>query len=229
MKEDFLHYIWKFKLFNTSNLLTQDGEIIEIINFGMHNTDAGPDFFNGKVKIGTTTWVGNIELHINSSDWIKHQHQNDKAYDNVVLHVVYNNDKTITDKAGNAIPTIALKDLIDAELINKHKQLIYQSGSDIPCGEQIKTIDAFTINSWLNRLAIERLERKSVVVQELLKKANSDYEAVLFQLLAKNFGLKTNADSFLNLMIPLFGIGYSWSLLDSLSSIESATREIVWL
>ena len=116
-KEDFLHYIWKYKLFDTSNLFTHNGIAITVLNFGLHNTDAGPDFFNGKVKIGATTWAGNIELHINSSDWIKHKHQDDKAYDNVVLHVVYNTDKDILDKEGNVIPTLELKDLIDQQII----------------------------------------------------------------------------------------------------------------
>lgn len=193
MKEDFLHYIWKYKLFNTSNLVTQEGEAIEVINFGMHNTDAGPDFFNGKVKIGSTVWAGNIELHINSSDWVKHNHQNDKAYDNVVLHVVYNNDKDILDKEGNAIPTLELKDLIDKNLIAKHNNLICQSDSDIPCGMQIKDIDSFTINSWLDRLAIERLERKSSEIQASLHQNKNDWEETFYQYLFKYFGLKVNA------------------------------------
>ena len=196
MKEDFLHYIWKYKLFNTSNLITSAGETIEIINFGLHNTDAGPDFFNGKVKIGATTWVGNIEIHINSSDWIKHKHQNDKAYDNVILHVVYNNDKSITDKDGNTIPTLELKDLINSGLIAKHKNLVCQPESEIACGKQIATIDTFTINTWLNRLAIERLERKSIEIQSTLKLNKNNWEETFYQYLFKYFGLKVNAQPF---------------------------------
>jgi hypothetical protein len=193
LKEDFLHYIWKFKLFDTLNPVTQEGKAIEIINFGIHNTDAGPDFFNGKVKVGATTWAGNIELHINSSDWIKHNHQTDKAYDNVVLHVVYNNDKDILDKEGNTIPTLELKGLIGASLIKKHNNLICQSDSDIPCGTQIKDIDTFTINSWLNRLAIERLERKSSEIQASLLQNTNNWEETFYQYLFKYFGLKVNA------------------------------------
>lgn len=193
MKEDFLHYIWKYKLFNTSNLATHNGVAIHVLNFGLHNTDAGPDFFNGKVKIGATTWAGNIELHINSSDWIKHKHQDDKAYDNVVLHVVYKNDKSIIDKEGNAIPTLELKELIDQKIIKKYEQLVHLSDSSIPCSKQIKYVDEFTINSWLNRLAIERLERKSAEIQATLKLNKNNWEETFYQYMFKYFGLKVNA------------------------------------
>jgi hypothetical protein len=180
-------------MFDTSNLFGQNQMPIEVVSFGMHNTDAGPDFFNGKVKIGETIWAGNIELHINSSDWMKHKHQNDKAYDNVILHVVYNNDKQILDKNGNAIPTLELKSLISPELINNHNNLVYNSGSGIPCGEQIKTVDEFTIQSWINRLAIERLERKAAEIEETLKLNKNNWEETFYQYLFKYFGLKVNA------------------------------------
>jgi hypothetical protein len=193
LKEDFLHYIWKYKLFNTANLTTHNGIAITVLNFGLHNTDAGSDFFNGKVKIGATTWAGNIELHINSSDWIKHKHQDDKAYDNVVLHVVYNNDKDILDKEGNVIPTLELKDLIDLQIIKKYEQLVLLPDSGIPCGKQIKTVDEFTINSWLNRLAIERLERKSAEIEGMLKLNKNNWEETFYQYMFKYFGLKVNA------------------------------------
>ena len=196
MKEDFLHYIWKYKLFNSLELSSENGNHVEIINNGIHNFDAGPDFFNGKVKIGETIWAGNIEIHINSSDWIKHKHQLDKAYDNVILHVVYNNDKDIKDKDGNAIPTIELKELISQELITKHNNLVSQSESDIPCGNQIETVDDFTIKAWINRLAIERLERKSKEIEDTLKLNKNDWEETFYQYLFKYFGLKINAQPF---------------------------------
>ncbi len=193
MKEDFLHYIWKYKLIDASKLLTHTEEVIEVINFGIHNTDAGPDFFNGKVRIGETTWVGNIELHINSSDWLKHKHQDDRAYDNVILHVVYNNDKDLLDKDGNNIPTLELKGLINQELVKKHDDLVCQSGSEIACGVQIKTVDEFTIQSWINRLAIERLERKSDEIKQTLQQNRNNWEETFYQYLFKYFGLKVNA------------------------------------
>jgi hypothetical protein len=193
MKEDFLHYLWKFKLFDTSKLLTNEGVVLEVINFGLHNTDAGPDFFNGKVRIGATTWAGNIEMHINSSDWTKHKHEQDNAYHNVILHVVYNNDAAILDKNGNAIPTLELKHLIRKEILTKYEHLVLLSDSPIPCGGQLKTVDAFTIQSWMNRLAIERLERKSEEIRQTLEQNKNDWETTFYHYLLKYFGLTVNA------------------------------------
>lgn len=200
MKEDFLHYVWKYKLFDTSNLLTTNKEVITIINSGQHNTDAGPDFFNAKVKIASTTWAGNIEIHINSSDWLAHKHQHDKAYENVVLHVVFNDDKIIYDVNNNPIPTLELKDLINSELITKNQQL--QASKDwIACQNQIEGVDEFTIKTWLNRLAIERLERKSEEIQTALQQNKNDWEQTFYQYLFKYFGLKVNALPFEQLAI----------------------------
>jgi len=197
LKEDFLHYIWKYKLFTTSTLFTQNSEQIEIINFGAYNTDSGPDFFNGKIKIEGTIWAGNVEIHINSSDWLKHKHQLDDAYNNVILHVVYNYDKDIEDKNGNLIPTLELKDLIDHKLIKKYNRLVNRSYFDwIPCGKQINTIDEFTLKSWLSRIAIERLERKSEAIEQTLKLNKNNWEETFYQYLFKYFGLKVNAQPF---------------------------------
>lgn len=193
MKENFLHYIWKYKLFDASHLTTHSGDVLEIVNFGQHNTDAGPDFFNGKVKINDTVWAGNIELHINASDWTKHQHQTDRAYHNVVLHVVYNNDQTILDQVGNPIPTLELKGLIDPAIIAKHHHLINNTNAAIPCGTQIQAVDEFTIKLWLNRLAIERLERKSTAIEHTLTVNKNNWEATFYQYLLRYFGLKVNA------------------------------------
>ena len=192
MKEDFLHYVWKYKLFDTSNLLTTNNEAITIINSGMHNTDAGPDFFNGKIQIGDTVWAGNIEIHIDSSDWLAHQHQNDKAYENVILHVVFNDDKVIYDANNNPIPTLELKHLVSDKLIAKNQYL--QNSKDwIPCQNQITNVDDFTVKTWLNRLAVERLERKSEEIQLTLQQNKNDWEQTFYQYLFKYFGLKVNA------------------------------------
>lgn len=200
MKEDFLHYVWKYKLFDTSNLLTTNDEVITILNSGLHNTDAGPDFFNGQLKIGETVWGGNIEIHINSSDWLVHQHQKDKAYNNVVLHVVFNDDKIIYDVHNNPIPTLELKNLISPKLITKNKYL--QGSKDwIACQNQIDIVDEFTINTWLNRLAIERLERKSEEIKLTLQQNKNDWEQTFYQYLFKYFGLKVNALPFEQLAI----------------------------
>lgn len=192
--EEFLHYIWNFKLFNTIGLKTTNEEVIQIIKSGQQNTDAGPDFFNAQLKIGETLWAGNVEIHLKSSDWIKHKHQLDKAYDNVILHVVYQNDQPIFDKNKRLIPSLELKELMDEKLILRYENLINSQSSDwIPCGQQIKTVDKFIISTWLNRLAIERLEQKSDKIIETLKLNKNNFEETFYQYLFKYFGLKVNA------------------------------------
>ena len=116
-KEDFLHYIWKFKRFKTQHLVTTNGETIQIIKVGIHNQDSGPDFFNAQLKIGNTTWAGNVEIHLKSSDWNAHLHQKDKAYDNVILHVVYEDNAEVKNTNNNLIPTLELKENIDLDLL----------------------------------------------------------------------------------------------------------------
>lgn len=194
--EDFLHYIWNFKLFNTIDLKTTNKETLQILKSGQHNTDAGPDFFNAQIKLDTTIWAGNVEIHINSSDWVKHHHETDNAYNNVVLHVVYQHDREIKNANGNAIPTLELKQLIDEKLVKNYHQLV--SGKNwIPCSQQISTIDQFVVNNWLERLVFERLERKSIEIEATLIKNKNDWEETFYQLMFKYFGLKVNAEPFL--------------------------------
>ena len=192
MKEEFLHYIWEHKLFNVSKLLCSSGDELIILNSGIHNFDSGPDFFNAQLKIGETTWAGNIEIHLKSSDWFKHQHQLDKAYNNVILHVVYQDDQPVFDKNENLIPTLELKELVDPKLWNKYANLIH-SKDWIPCGIQIKSVDDFIIKSWLNRLAVERLERKSREIIQTLDNNKNNIEQTFYQYLFKYLGLNVNA------------------------------------
>ena len=131
MTEDFLHYIWKYKLLK-GNLISCNGDLIEIIHQGYHNTDAGPDFFNAKVKINDTIWAGNIEIHINSSDWYVHNHQLDLSYDNVILHIVYSNNKSIFRQNGEMIPQLEIKNNFDSELFLKYQDFITNKNW-IPC------------------------------------------------------------------------------------------------
>ena len=195
MTEEFLHYIWKFRLFNQLNLQTTVGENIEIIKVGIHNLNAGPDFFNAQLRIGNTLWAGNVELHINAKDWNKHNHQEDKAYDNVILHVVFNSDEKIYRKSGELIPTLELKDKIENNII--HKYLNFKSNNDwIPCEKQISEVPEIIINSTLDRLLLERLEAKSTSITESLKINKNNWEETFYQHLARNFGFKTNAVPF---------------------------------
>ncbi|GGW71421.1 uncharacterized protein DUF2851 [Winogradskyella epiphytica] len=198
MQEDVLHYIWKHKAFESSNLKTTDGEDVAIVQLGQHNHNAGPDFFNARIRIGEQLWAGNVEIHIKSSDWYVHNHEIDKAYDNVILHVVWEHDTEIFRKDNSVLPTLELKDYVSYNLISKYRQLM-RSKSWINCEAHFSEVDDFLLNNWLERLYIERLERKSDIISQLLKSSNNDWEAVLFKMLLKNFGLKVNGEAFFSL------------------------------
>lgn len=207
MTEEFLHYLWKYKLLY-NDLKTTDNEFVEIINPGIHNRDAGPDFFNAKIKINNTIWAGNIEIHVNASDWHLHNHQNDLAYDNVILHVVYNNNKTILRESGAAIPQLVVDKCFDENIYHNYQNFI-QNKNWIPCEKLIKDANEFTISNWLEYLLIERLERKTLELKEVYTRNNSSWEESFYQLLAKNFGFKINAYPFevLSQSLPLTYLG----------------------
>ncbi|WP_196885194.1 DUF2851 family protein [Aureivirga sp. CE67] len=199
MKEDFLHYVWKYKLFNALSLETTEKEKIKIEYVGTQNYDSGPDFFNAKLHIDEQLWAGNVEIHLNSSDWYAHNHETDSSYDNVILHVVWNHDSEIFRENNSKIPTLELKDLVGKELLENYNKIQFHRDKWIVCENEISSVSNFTFSNWLERLYFERLEQKSFVIREYLEKTKFDWEAVLFKMLAKNFGLKANADAFLNL------------------------------
>ncbi|MEZ4856309.1 MAG: DUF2851 family protein [Gelidibacter sp.] len=199
MQEDFLHYIWKYKKLNASQLKTTTDEALTLVNVGQHNQNAGPDFFNAQLKIGKQLWAGNVEVHIKSSDWYLHNHETDSAYDNVILHVVYEHDTDIFRKDNTTIPTLQLKNYINKDLLNSYYNLFSNRHQWINCENEFPSIKAFTLNNWLESLYIERLERKTKTIETLLQTSKNNWEAVLFKLLAKNFGLKVNGDAFWSL------------------------------
>ncbi|SHH80362.1 DUF2851 family protein [Flavobacterium defluvii] len=198
MKEDFLHYLWRFKKFNTLDLKSAQNESITIIKTGDYLELAGPDFFNAHIKIGDQKWAGNVEIHLKSSDWYLHNHEKDPAYENVILHVVWENDTPIFRENNIEIPVLVLKDYVEKEVLNNYNALLSPK-TWISCERQIKEIDDFVFKNWQERLFFERLERKSKFIYELLEETNQDWEAVLFCLLAKNFGLNTNGLSFMQM------------------------------
>ena len=200
MHEYFLHYLWKFKKITLNNLHTIQGEKIDLYTVGQHNRGQGPDFFNAKLCIDGQLWAGNIEIHLKSSDWYAHHHHTDKNYDNVILHVVWENDMQVFRTNGTPIPTLELKDITNLKLLDRYKALFTTASKRfILCENEIKTVDPFIISHWQERLYIERLEQKSNLVLQLLIEADNDWEGVLFQMLAKGFGLKVNNESFLSI------------------------------
>lgn len=196
MKEDFLHYLWKYKKFDTANLRTSQGEDIRLIDSGQYLQLAGPDFFNAQLIIGNQKWAGNVEIHIKSSDWYLHHHETDAAYENVILHVVWEHDAEIFRINNIEIPVLELKNHVAKDILSSYHSLITPK-SWIFCEKQITSIEDFIFTNWQERLFFERLERKTKPIQDLLESTKQDWEAVLFCLLAKNFGLNTNGEAFL--------------------------------
>ena len=192
MNERLLQYIWQFQCYNQSSLTTEEDEELQIIHPGTFNTNQGPDFLNAKIKIGTTTWAGSIELHINSSDWKNHKHSGDKNYNNVVLHIVWQHDVDLQ----LAFPTLVLQDKVSKLLLKKYDELMKAPGF-IPCQKNIHTINEITWASWKERLLVERLMTKTQQVFAHLKQNNNHWEECFWWMIAKNFGLKVNTEAFL--------------------------------
>ena len=199
MKEEFLHYIWKHQMFSKRSLVTTDNKNVIIKSVGLHNHNSGPDFFNAKIEIDNLVWAGNVEIHVKSSDWYLHRHESDVNYDTVVLHIVWKDDVEIFNKNNHPLPTVEISNFISKDVLGNYHRLFSKELRWIPCEKSIEFIDSFTMNNWKTRLYFERLEAKSKLIDVLLLASNNDYEAVLFKLLMKNFGLKINGDSFLNL------------------------------
>jgi hypothetical protein len=190
MQERLLHFIWQNKLFNTKDLKTLNGSELQILDFGKYNTDGGPDFWNAKIKIDDVILIGNIELHIHASDWKLHKHEQDKKYNNVILHVIYFNDEPVSN-----LPSLELNGRIPAVLLDKYEDMML-SQKDLICENLFDTIDEFTFENWKERLVIERMERKSAEILENLKLNNNDWEQTCYQLLGKYFGSHINKEPF---------------------------------
>ena len=196
--ETLFQYVWKYKLFNTAKLKTTKGEGLEIIHPGIHNLDAGPDFSQARVRIDHTTLVGNIELHLRTSDWHLHKHQFDAAYQQIILHDVYMDD----DPGSLPFPTLELKGLVSEHTIDQYANLI-SSGAQIGCAGQQHSLSPLAWESWLSRMLTERWEEKTAVWEEHLKQLHGDWRALLFHRLAYAFGFKTNSDAFLLLALSI--------------------------
>jgi hypothetical protein len=190
--EDLLHYIWKFRLYQLSDLKSTSGDRLEVIRSGQHNCHAGPDFSNAKIRIGDTVWVGNVEIHIRSSDWYRHQHQLDMAYDNVILHVVANHDQSIFRADGTEIAVLEIDKLIP-QAISKNYEELMAGLNWIPCEKKIRFVDENYINTCLSRVLLERLEEKSELLEKLLIEVKGSWDDAFYITLARNFGFKINA------------------------------------
>ncbi len=191
MSEELIYYIWQHRLFDHGALLTREGEAIEIMMPGQRNNDAGPDFTNARIRIGDTLWAGNVEIHQKSSDWLYHKHQYDPSFANIILHVVYEDDK-----AGvTGSPTLELKGRIQESLLSRYHYLLNNT-QWIPCEKMLRDVDEFTFTLCLERMVIERLEQKTLAIEALLTRSVNSWEETMYQLTARGFGLKVNREPF---------------------------------
>ncbi len=195
MREDFLHYLWRTKRFHLDNLVSTEGESLQIIHFGRHNHHAGPDFLEAKIQVGETLWAGNVEIHVNASEWIAHKHQEDSAYDNVILHVVLEEDQPIYRSTGERIPCLELRKRIPPKIIKTYQKIVHNEYW-VPCQHHFYSVPTITKNLWLDRLLVERLEQKTIPIAERLVASHNAWESVFYELLARNFGVKINAEPF---------------------------------
>ncbi len=192
MNEEFLSFLWKYRLYDTDNMVS-DGENIEIIHSGDRNCDSGPDFFNARIKIGDTVWVGNAEIHVKASDWNRHNHDQNQAFDNVILHVVYHNDVQVHTSKGVKVPTVQLK--FDIHYLENYNSLI-SSRQGVACGDRLSNIDSFILSSWLSKMAIERLETKTETINDYLLYNANNWEEAFYRQMCRSFGFHVNSYPF---------------------------------
>ncbi len=193
MTEELLIFLWKHKLYSPESLILSDGTAIEIIHPGDHNHDSGPDFFNTRIKINNTVWAGNAEIHVKASDWIKHGHNSNEAFRNVILHIVAENDTEVKDAQGKVIPSITIK---CNESILAQYQYLLQNRLWVPCAKHISTIDPFIISLWIEKLGIARLEEKTNDISIHLKQTQNNWEEVLYRMFMRSFGFHLNSHPF---------------------------------
>ncbi len=198
MTETFLHYLWQFQYFDKKELCTSEGEPLQVFQPGLKNTHAGPDFSNAKITIGSLEWRGSVELHIKASGWNDHRHGDDAAYEKVILHVVWENDKPILRTDGSVMPTLELKNRVDLKLWDRYKKL-FTSPEVIPCAGSWHSVDHLLKLSMLDKALAQRLESKAKFVIAMLDSNQGDWEETCYQLMCKNFGFKVNTDPFLQL------------------------------
>ena len=193
MTEEFIQFIWKYGLFDRSGLFSNAGDEIQVISLGEHNGDSGPDFLNARLKIGSTTWAGNVEIHLRSSDWFLHGHQEDKAYDSVILHVVYQHNQSVTRSNGETIPTLVLP--CNEKLYGSYQKLLARKGM-IPCQDRIHRVEPLLLDCWLSSLVVERLHKKTEHIAEYLRSNKGNWEEAFYISLARSFGFGLNASPF---------------------------------
>jgi hypothetical protein len=194
MNEQFLAYLWKYRYFSP-DLKTESGDPLTILHPGDQNSDSGPDFFNARLRIGSTTWAGNVEIHVNASDWYRHGHHTDPAYDRVILHVVYEPDRSVYHQNGVPVQTLLIRNQFPPWIFERYQQMMLEK-QWIPCGNQLVYTDHLGFRMWAPALAVERLEYKTTSIRKLLSGCGNDWEEAFYRHLAGSFGFKINSIAF---------------------------------
>lgn len=199
MKEDFLHYVWQYQYFRKEQLTITAGDELVVLHPGVYNrSDAGPDFSMARLKIGQTEWVGSVELHLKASDWHRHGHQHDGKYNQVVLHVVWEEDAKVQREEGTTMPTLELKNRVAVPLQASYHELLW-SKTIIPCAGQVSQVPGIYQSAMMDKTLLERLEQKANLVLERMDQSKQDWESTVYQTMAAGFGFKVNQDGFLRL------------------------------
>lgn len=191
--ERLLHYVWQHHVYPLNQLYSTSGERVEVINQGLRNEHAGPDFFNAQIRIGEELWEGNVEIHSSSSDWYKHGHQNDVSYDNVILHVVEHADAEVLTSKGRKVPQVELT--VPDYIETQYNELLREEQNP-PCRQVITEIPRVKLRNWLDNLFVERLEMKTIRINHLAERFEGDWEKAMFVTLARSFGFGVNGDIF---------------------------------
>lgn len=193
MDENVVQYVWQHRLYSAECLITLDGQPVEVLYQGDLNRNAGPDFFNARLRIGDTLWAGNVEVHTRSDDWYAHGHHTDSAYNNVILHVVAQQGRQAQTQHGESVATCVID--IPTKLRDSYQQFI-GSGSLYPCRSHIRRLGPFEVSLWMQKLIADRMEQKYLQVQELLQQTANNWETVYYILIAQAFGGTVNKTSF---------------------------------
>ena len=204
--ERLLHYVWKHKILPLKPLTTEDGQEVEVIDPGLHNHNQGPDFFNAKIRLGGTVWAGNVEVHLRSSDWYRHSHNSDPAYNSVILHVVGEIDGEVKTEEGKTLPQVQLD--IPQSIRLRYEEL--QKTEDYPrCHRIISSIPSMKVHQWMDALLVERLKERSELVASRAERTGGDWERATFVTLSRSFGFGLNGDAFERwaMRIPLSAAG----------------------
>ncbi len=201
--EKLMQYVWQHRLWSQPRFITADGQRVEVIDQGLLNTDSGPDFFNAKIKIGERIWVGNIELHLRSSDWYRHGHDADSSYDSVILHVVGKTDGDVYRSDGQKIPQIEMP--CAPNFRERYLSLVNNPLSNLACSGEMTSLDEIYIRDWLHSLSFSRLQRKAARACELARQYDGDWSQSIYILLSRGLGFGLNSDAFerLALAVPL--------------------------